>query len=221
MSLDVTDPSTSPQGGLTDGKDTSTAATGGPCSHPAEVRHRTGPGSGLQLFSPTGSRGWPGPGALLLEAAGPHTGEQAAGVRSAGGHAVGQADPLRALPRPRFPSRALMRVMRQSHTASSSVSSGGRQALEREGDQDPEPNEEGVRGEARKPGRGWEGSGAHAQTGQRPRSHCPANRAGGSRGTDALGHPLMYCPPSTFTKHLLRARHGAATPAVLSQLTLP
>lgn len=85
MSLDVTDPSTSPQGALTDGRDTSTAATGEPCSHPAQVRSRMGPGSGLRLFSPTGSREWPGPGALLLEAAGPHTGEQAAGVRSAGG----------------------------------------------------------------------------------------------------------------------------------------
>lgn len=42
--------------------------------------------------------------------------------------------------------------------------------------------------------------------------------------TEQVGHMALtpdVIPPSTFTKHLLRARHGAATPATLSQLTLP
>ena len=82
---------------------------------------------------------------------------------------MGQTDPRALLSQPHcsetsqpwFSPRVLLRVMRQSHTASgtSSLSGSGHQDLGREGDQDPEPNEDSVIEEARKPRRGWEGHG--------------------------------------------------------------
>lgn len=121
MSLDVASPRISSWGDLTNNRDTSTAATGQPCSHPAKARSRMGLGSWTSVLPvPLGAdRGGLGQGGLLLETAGCHTGEQAAGVPSSGGTHRGASKPQAPFSQPCcgpsqpwFPSRTLRSVRR-------------------------------------------------------------------------------------------------------------